>query len=176
MSTHDNKLLGLQTLVGFGDTRKIRTQYDTTLSNSVDLGRHPFGLPYMGEEEPYRYRLLAHTGITEKSVEAMRAVTTHLIQGITADTKPYLRIIKVHTGQSAERRQAMYRLFFEIEMYQTVHIVGGCNDFSGEGGEGGRRLSALFALVAEASDAPLQISRPRTAEGATALAYIDGLF
>jgi hypothetical protein len=38
-------------------------------------------------------------------------------------------------------------LFFELAFDQRVYLVGGCNDYSGEGGDGGDALQSVFALV-----------------------------
>jgi hypothetical protein len=50
----------------------------------------------------------------------------------------------------------LHNLFFELITHVGTFMCGGCNDYSGQGGQGGRQLTSIFRFVAALYDIELE--------------------
>lgn len=132
----------------------------------VPLSEHPFGLPIPASQITNRRILLFEfPGYTKPSVRAMAAVVGSQLKymGREHAQNYYLRVIECPAGE----RDGFVAcdLFFEFGGLATIYIVGGVNNYSGEGGSGGRTLENLFAFASAVSGLPIQRVRLPQKEG-----------
>lgn len=132
----------------------LRSAYARERDHShVVLAGHPFGLEMILP----RYRqwhqtvcLVAFPGYTDLSVRGMLLMLQEQLKRYSpeqsADQPFRMRIIRVKQlfSTAAEKK---HNLYFELITPGYTFLAGGCNDYSGEGGSGGRQLATVFALV-----------------------------
>lgn len=133
-------------------------RYPTEKVDITFLEEHPFRLKVPAFKRDWHGSrhvvCLGFPGYTESSVRAMRAVIAASLEYAGRENEMYLRIIKC--PRDAREPDVHCDLFFELGDHSYVHIVGGCNNYSGGGGEGGTELTNLFTFMHALFDIPLE--------------------
>ena len=121
------------------------------------LEEHPFGLETHlgllsdGWKGDRRARLIASPECTEMSVDGMLVILQHQLRIYSTDPRPFrLRIIRAQfTEDSIELGAYKHNVYFELITVVGTFICGGCADgYVGEGPSGGKKLEAVFNLIA----------------------------
>jgi hypothetical protein len=144
---------------------KIRSDFPEEHIRRHFLEKHPLGLPipphpFVGSRT---VQLLGDTGSTDASVDAMSAVVLSRMRHLHLDKRGnYLRICKCEEGPGyAHSTQAAngwtkYAYFFEFGWGPSIFLASGCNNYSGQGGRGGRDLLAVFDLASDLFGLPIK--------------------
>ena len=134
-------------LEGLADDLKHPYAHERDNNHARLLG-HPFNLETslpVCEPEQHIY-LVAYPGHTDISVRGLLLMLQDALKGYHPDPRansPFrLRIIYV---EQEDRNK--HNLYFELITPGETFLAGGCTDYSGTGGRGGRQLSAVFDMV-----------------------------
>jgi len=145
-SVLENARLGLGHLLEIEDAETKYWQHRAT--HEVDLGQHPFGLEVgIG---PREVKLVANPLHTEPSVQGMLLCIQQTLRDYspTNVSKFRLRIIRAETVKDfRDQNKYVHQVYFELTRRFESFICGGCNDCTGAGGYGRRRLESVFELV-----------------------------
>lgn len=124
--------------------------------------KHPFGLsvPVSKEMGKRSIVVLENPGVTETSVHAMASVVAAQLRfaGRKSLQIFYLRVIECAAGPRYEGGELL-DLYFEFGGLSSVLIVGGVNDYSGTGGDGGDSLERIFAFASAMFGLPVERTR-----------------
>ncbi len=140
-------------------TKEYWSQRDT---NECVVGAHPFGLDTSIPSCSFAdtdVHLIAHPGATDVSVAAMKLmIGKHLPSEDRVPGQFRLRIVRIRLDNPRHDNPAapMHDLYFELVTGCGTFVCGGCNDYSGTGGSGGRELERIFNLVAAMYDIPIE--------------------
>lgn len=112
--------------------------------------QHPFGLDIpKGDlfwESSRDVNFLGWPGYTDESTDLLAAHVIHLLSSSPPDHLQYLRRILVECDP---RNKKNHDVYYEVGFRSRICMCGGCTDCSGGGGEGKRRMDALFSLVSQ---------------------------
>ncbi len=113
---------------------------------------HPFGLDLSDSRFGDNCAFLTHS--TAQSVDAMIA---HLRWALTADpSKECLKRLRIFNVQHNPDRRREHYCYFEAWAASSVYLCGDCTDFSGGGGDGNRRMRAVFSLLGSLYDVKVE--------------------
>lgn len=144
---------------------KIRSDFPEDHVRRHFLEKHPLGLPI--PPHPFAgsrmVQLLGDTGSTEGSVNAMSAVVLSRLRHLQHDKRGnYLRVCKceegfgITHGNKSAGSWTKVTYFFEFGWGPTIFLASGCNNYSGQGGRGGRDLLAVFDLASDLFGLPIK--------------------
>lgn len=123
------------------------------LKDGVPFEKHPFGLSANKCPDMSDVILVSDPRYTDGSVKAITTVLRCAVSLHSHPTDPVpirLRIIRgEHERDASKPTGYKHWVWFEASWRQGTFICGGCNDFSGAGGRGGRRLESIFKALAQ---------------------------
>lgn len=137
---------GLEFLLGNLDTNR-NVYWSARDHKHATLEQHPFGfetgLSGVLMNEIY---LVDYPGHTDESVNGMTLMLQHTLANRDLNSQFRLRITRVQ--QNRNPNQPEHDLYFEFITRLGTFLCGGCNDYSGHGGQGGKKLEAIFNFIA----------------------------
>lgn len=142
----------------FGALNLDTTYWSHRDNDHVRLDAHPFDLNTVVDgERVQQYFLVAFPGYTDVSVHNMVLMLQEAMQRIATRGRFRLRIIRVPIGKDHSNPNRLINdLYFELLGRHGSFLCGGCNDYSGEGGSGGKRMEAIFTAVGALCNIPVE--------------------
>jgi hypothetical protein len=131
---------------------------------SILSGQHHYGQhkaktyylpchPWLGEADPASsIDLIGEGGVTAEIGPFLIELAQDLAYWWVREMR--LLIFLCETGESNQ-----HMVYFQYEAEGWCKMVGGCTDFSGEGGEGARIVTSIFLLIHRILEIPLEIIR-----------------
>lgn len=129
----------------------------------IDLSGHPFGLKVRNLAQGISF--VGKPGVTRVSVNTFAAhLGARISEMSSTENLQRFRIVRVPVPEVGPDA---YELYFEVDLgwFGTI-ICGGCNNFSGEGGDGGRRLTAVLELLAATAGRTVEVETVSNEVGA----------
>lgn len=121
--------------------------FDEWSRERVQFKEHPFGLKdkvvHLFNDKIY---FLGCPSYTDTSVSAMISHIRLVIAGNLTETARPLRMRMIFTERSGDL-SVTHNVYFEISTSLGTFVCGGCNDYSGAGQLGKRKLEGVFSLL-----------------------------
>lgn len=144
------------------DDKKVAKDYWNARDNiHATFDYHPFGHEIDLPQNEFRNEiiyLVADPGNTDSSVQGLLMMLQSVLESFHFNEKVFrLRITRVQIDPDwNDKTRFVHDLYFEIVSSNGTFIAAGCNDCTGCGGTGGHELEAIFNLVGNLLNIPVE--------------------
>ena len=136
MNDVTSNISGLITLMGY-----VKNSAEYRYGDETQLDVHPFDMPIRLGKRRFdsSVYLVGSPSQTDLSVGGLAVlIGAEISRACAADFQIQLRIFKVDVAhRNARQPGPAHDLYFEVVTDRGVYICGGCNNYSGTGGNGG---------------------------------------